>query len=126
MIGIPKKKIQRLIRPEVLESKAYSVPDSTGLIKLDAMENPCEWPAEIKQRWLEVLRRTEPNRYPDPSAHTLRQRLREVMVIPQGMELLLGNGSDELIQMVLLALARPGARALAPVPTFVMYEVITR
>ncbi|MBW8056046.1 MAG: histidinol-phosphate transaminase [Nitrospira sp.] len=124
-MGIPKK-IQRLVRPEILESKAYSVPDSTGLIKLDAMENPCDWPAEIKKRWLEVLRGTEPNRYPDPSANALRQCLREVMAIPQGMELLLGNGSDELIQMVLLALARPGARVLAPVPTFVMYEVIAR
>ncbi len=120
------QEIQRLVCPEVLKSSAYSVPDSSGLVKLDAMENPFDWPAPIKKRWLQVVLRIEPNRYPDPGARRLRQCLREVTAIPQGMELLLGNGSDELIQMILMALARPGARVLAPVPTFVMYEVIAR
>jgi len=117
-------KVERLIRPEIRQVKAYHVPDADGLIKLDAMENPYGWPEELKSPWLEVLRAVALNRYPDPGARALKRRLRASLNVPDGAELLLGNGSDELIQIVLLALARPGSIVLAPVPTFVMYEVI--
>ena len=46
------------------------------------------------------------------------------MGVPDGMELLLGNGSDELIQIVAMALARPGAVMLGVEPSFVMYRMI--
>ena len=115
--------IERLIRPEIRALKAYHVPEAHGLIKLDAMENPYAWPEELKTAWLEVLRKVEINRYPDPVAHALKEKLRAALKPPAGMELLLGNGSDELIQIILLALARPGAVVLAPPPTFVMYEM---
>ncbi len=117
-------KVERLIRPEIRASYAYTVPEATGMVKLDAMENPYPWPPEVKQAWLEVLREIDVNRYPDPDPRRLKQLLREAMGAPVGTALLLGNGSDELIQIVLLALARPDACVLAPVPTFVMYEVI--
>ncbi|MFQ5993968.1 MAG: histidinol-phosphate transaminase [Acidiferrobacterales bacterium] len=120
------EKIARLIRPEIRRSSAYVVPDSKGLIKLDAMENPYGWPGDIKAAWLEVLQDVELNRYPDPEPEALKRRLRETMSIPSEMQLLLGNGSDELIQTILIALATGGSRVLAPVPTFVMYEVIAR
>lgn len=116
--------IARLIRPEVQALKAYHVPDSSGLIKLDAMENPYAWPAALKQEWLEVLRHVPINRYPDPSAQALRAQLQQSLVVPAGMDVLLGNGSDELIQLILMGIARPGAVVLAPTPTFVMYEMI--
>ena len=117
-------KVERLIRPEIRASRAYAVPEATGMIKLDAMENPYPWPPEVKQAWLEMLREVQVNRYPDPDPRRLKELLRAEMGTPVGTELLLGNGSDELIQIVLLALARPDAFVLAPVPTFVMYEVI--
>jgi histidinol-phosphate aminotransferase len=116
--------ITRLIRPEVRALKAYHVPDSAGLIKLDAMENPYTWPEALKQEWLEVLRDVPINRYPDPSAQALRAQLKQSLAVPAGMDVLLGNGSDELIQLILLGVARPGAVVLAPLPTFVMYEMI--
>ena len=116
--------ITRLIRPEVRALKAYHVPDASGLIKLDAMENPYAWPAALKQEWLEVLRDVPINRYPDPAAQALRAQLKQSLAVPAGMEALLGNGSDELIQLILLGVARPGAVVLAPTPTFVMYEMI--
>ncbi len=118
--------IGRLVRPEVRALSAYEVPDASGLIKLDAMENPYTWPDAIKQKWLEHLRTVALNRYPDPHARKLKVRLREVLRVPESASLLLGNGSDELIQIVVMALARPGAAMLAPVPTFVMYELIAR
>jgi len=118
------EKIARWVRPEVRALERYHVPDSRGLIKLDAMENPYSWPEAIKPAWLEALRAVDLNRYPDPGARALKARLRESLAIPAGAEILLGNGSDELIQIILMALAQPGAKALAPVPTFVMYQQI--
>jgi len=116
--------ITRLIRPEIRALKAYHVPGSAGLIKLDAMENPYSWPAALKQEWLEVLRDVPINRYPDPAAQVLRTQLKRSLAVPAGMDVLLGNGSDELIQLILMGVARPGAVVLAPEPTFVMYKMI--
>jgi histidinol-phosphate aminotransferase len=116
--------IASLVRPEIRALKAYHVPDARGLVKLDAMENPYAWPEAMKDAWLSELRRAEINRYPDPAARALKGRLHEALGVPAGAELLLGNGSDELIQMILMALARPGAVVSAPTPTFVMYEMI--
>lgn len=118
------EQIARLVRAEVRALGSYHVPDARGLIKLDAMENPYPWPESLKGPWLEALRAVELNRYPDPRAEALKSSLREALALPPAAGLLLGNGSDELIQMILLALARPGAIALAPVPTFVMYRQI--
>ena len=116
--------IARLIRPEVRALKAYHVPDASGLIKLDAMENPYTWPEALRQEWLKLLRDVPINRYPDPAAQTLRAQLKVSLGVPEGMEVLLGNGSDELIQLILMGVARPGAVVLAPQPTFVMYQMI--
>ncbi|MFL6624280.1 MAG: histidinol-phosphate transaminase [Sulfurifustis sp.] len=116
--------LRRLIRPEVQALKSYHVPDARGLIKLDAMESPYPWPESLKPAWLERLRALDVNRYPDPSARQLKARLREALAVPAAADILLGNGSDELIQMIVMALARPDAVVLAPVPTFVMYEQI--
>lgn len=116
--------VNRLVRPEIRTLKAYQVPDSSGLIKLDAMENPYALPESLKDAWLKVLREVPINRYPDPSAAKLRAQLRRALDVPAGMEVLLGNGSDELIQLIAMAVARPGSVVLAPTPTFVMYEMI--
>ncbi len=105
--------VETLIRPEIQALKAYHVPDATGLIKLDAMENPYRWPEALRDDWLAALREAELNRYPDPQARDLQAALREAMAIPDEMGLLLGNGSDELIQMLALAVAAPGKQTRA-------------
>jgi histidinol-phosphate aminotransferase len=117
-------KVQQLLRPEIRALKAYHVPEAGGFIKLDAMENPYAWPEPLKQQWLRRLHDVPINRYPDPSASALRAKLKEALAVPAGMELMLGNGSDELIQLVLMGVARPDAVVVAPQPTFVMYEMI--
>jgi histidinol-phosphate aminotransferase len=116
-------RIQRLIRPEVLALQAYGVADPGDLIKLDAMENPYGWPESVKREWAELLVGIDINRYPDAGAADLRQLLHGYMGVPKTMGLMLGNGSDELIQIVLMSLAINGAKVLAPVPTFVMYAM---
>ncbi len=117
--------VARWIRPEIRVLSAYRVPDAADLIKLDAMENPYAWPPELVEEWLEVLRRVSLNRYPDAAARGLRRRLRQVFQIPADKEILLGNGSDELIQLLILAVAAPGRKVLAPEPAFSMYRMIT-
>ena len=124
MTNVTDNKIERLIRPEIRALKAYHVPPAHGLIKLDAMENPYRWPAELTAAWLETLRGVELNRYPDPAAQALRTQLRAAWRVSAESELLLGNGSDELIQIVLMACAQPGAAVVAPAPSFVMYSMI--
>lgn len=124
----PQARVERWVRPAIRSLSAYHVPPARGLIKLDAMENPYGWPPALVDQWLEVLRGAELNRYPDPSAARLTARLREVMDVPQTAGLLLGNGSDEIIQMIALCLAdataEPARVVLAPEPSFVMYRMI--
>lgn len=117
--------VQQWVRPDIMALKAYHVPPAAGLIKLDAMENPYTWPAPLIGEWLEALRAVSLNRYPDPAATRLKQQLRETFAIPTASEVLLGNGSDELIQMILMAVAGPGRVVLAPEPTFSMYKIIS-
>jgi len=112
-----------LVRPEILAMKAYHVAPAQGMVKLDAMENPHRLPPELARAMGERLAGVAINRYPDPTATELKRLLREAMGIPASLGVVLGNGSDELIQMLSLALARPGAVALAAEPSFVMYRV---
>jgi len=118
------ERVARWVRPEIRALSAYHVPNASGLIKLDAMENPYGWQPEMVNQWLEILRQAELNRYPDPAAKGLKDRLRAAMAVPEGADILLGNGSDEIIQMVLLALAGPQHTVLSVEPGFVMYHMI--
>ncbi len=113
-----------LFRKEVLALSAYKVADAQGLVKLDAMENPYSWPEAIKTEWLNCLRDSPINRYPDPEAKQLTATLKQQNQIADDCALLLGNGSDELIQLLLMALPAT-ASVLAPVPCFVMYKQIS-
>jgi len=116
--------ISTIFRKEVLAMSAYKVADATGLIKLDAMENPYSWPEDIKKNWLEALKDCPLNRYPDPEAKTLTATIKRLNQIPDQFEVLLGNGSDEIIQLLLMALPS-SACVLAPDPGFVMYKQLS-
>lgn len=114
---------ERLIRPEILALRAYHVSDAEGMVKLDAMENPYRLPAQMRSELAAVLSQAEINRYPEPTGRRLRELLRLKMQVPDGMELMLGNGSDDLIQIVSFSCAIPGATVMYPDPTFVMYRM---
>jgi histidinol-phosphate aminotransferase len=105
---------------------AYRVPDSTGLIKLDAMENPHPWPEDIEEEWLDCLRGVPLNRYPDPCARSLKRRLRSILGLSDDTGIVLGNGSDELIQIIQLGAVGRNGVIVAPTPSFVMYEMTAR
>src|SRR5437763_15316601 len=112
-----------LVRPEILALSAYAVAPAAGMVKLDAMENPYVLPPAIRRELAERLAAAELNRYPEPNSPRLRELIIGKMRVPAGMDLLLGNGSDDLIQIMAFALARPGAVMMYPSPTFVMYSM---
>lgn len=114
---------QNIIRPDVLALAAYHVPDASGLVKLDAMENPYTLTPALQQALGERLGKVALNRYPVPSYKTLKSAICTKLGVPRGFDLVLGNGSDELISIVSVACAKPGAKVLAPVPGFVMYAM---
>ncbi len=115
--------LETIIRPDVLAMSSYAVADPRGLIKLDAMENPFPLPAALAAELGRHLAEVALNRYPAPRPRALLDKLHTVMQVPQGCDLLLGNGSDELISMIATACARPGAAVLTPQPGFVMYQM---
>lgn len=118
------KKPEEIIREEVRAAASYHVPDASGMVKLDAMENPYRLPEDVRGQIGAIVAHAEVNRYPDAGASRLKARLRATFGIPGDMGLILGNGSDEIIQMLMLATARPGAVALGLEPSFVMFKLI--
>ncbi len=118
--------IENIIRPEVRALSAYHVQDADGFLKLDAMENPYQLSAELRAELGARLAEVAMNRYPVPSYTRLKAGLCARFGVPAGFDVVLGNGSDELIAMVSVACARPGAKVLAPLPGFVMYAMSAR
>ncbi|MEO8331714.1 MAG: histidinol-phosphate transaminase [Gallionella sp.] len=113
-----------LLRKEVLDLHAYHVPDSLGYIKLDAMENPYLLPQALREEVASIVANAAINRYPDPNPAALKEQICSILGLPHGMGVLLGNGSDELILLLALALNKPGATLLSVEPSFVMYRMI--
>lgn len=115
--------IENIIRPEVRALAAYHVPDASGFVKLDAMENPYTLPEELRAELAHRLSDVAMNRYPIPSYAVLKEKICTNLGVPAGFDVILGNGSDELISIVSVACAKPGAKVLAPTPGFVMYAM---
>ena len=100
---------------------AYAIQDSAGMVKLDAMENPHRLPADLQAELGRRLGALALNRYPDGRVNDLRRALADYAQMPEGFDIMLGNGSDELISLLAMACDVPGAAIVAPVPGFVMY-----
>ena len=116
-------RLSRLIRQDVQSMHAYAVQDATGLIKLDAMENPHRLPPALQAELGQRLGAVALNRYPGPRIDELRAALARQAGLPAGCALMLGNGSDELISLLAMACDVPGASILSPLPGFVMYAM---
>ena len=117
--------INNWLRNDIQDLDAYHVPQSHGMVKLDAMESPFPLPDAMIGQYLAYLADTELNRYPTPGAHELKQTLHDLMDIPEQFDILLGNGSDELIQLLALA-CETGDTILSIEPSFVMYDIIAK
>jgi histidinol-phosphate aminotransferase len=117
----PTNNALRFIRADVQAMHAYAVQHSAGMVKLDAMENPFTLSPELQAQLGVRLGAVEVNRYPGQRIDDLKIALSRYVDLPEGLGLMLGNGSDELIALLSMACAQPGAKVLAPEPGFVMY-----
>jgi histidinol-phosphate aminotransferase len=120
-------KIQNLIRKEIITLEAYRVEEESCRIKLDANENPFPFPVELRKKIASLIENLPFNRYPDPSAHELRVVLAKYLSTPESPVdsemVMVGNGSDELIQILLIVFGGNPGNVLIPVPTFAMYKI---
>ena len=114
------ERIGRWIRSDIADLSRYHVPDARGMTKLDAMENPYSWPSELQSLWLQRMAGISLNRYPDAKAGELRAALANYCGLDECNDVMLGNGSDEIIQILALSLGGAERTILAPEPTFVM------
>ncbi|MEK6545224.1 MAG: aminotransferase class I/II-fold pyridoxal phosphate-dependent enzyme [Nitrospinota bacterium] len=117
--------IENLVKKTVWEFKPYQVENIPCRIKLDAMENPYPLPESLMKKIVEGIEKIKINRYPDSSASKFKGIVSsQVGVLADNI--IVGNGSDELIQLILTAFGECGDRVLFPVPTFSMYGIIAR
>ena len=117
--------IDQWLRTDIRNINAYHVPSAKNMLKMDAMESPFGVPEELKDEFLEYISHSEVNRYPDANAKELQATLRSLMDIPKDFGVLLGNGSDELIQLLSLACSS-GDLIMSFEPSFVMYELVSK
>jgi histidinol-phosphate aminotransferase len=122
------RRIARTLRQDVTSSAGYAIQPSAGMVKLDAMENPFTLPLALKRALGERLAEVAINRYPVNKGE-VAAALAQHFEVPAGCGLMVGNGSDELIDLLSVACHHPQgpvATVLAPLPGFVMYEMSAR
>ena len=118
--------IRRYIRQDIQSIAGYAIQDATGMTKLDAMENPFRLSPGLQAELGRRLGAVAINRYPTTCVADARAAIARYAGVPEDYDILLGNGSDELITMLSMVLALPGATVMAPVPTFVFYEMAAK
>ena len=117
--------LEKFITEKALNLAAYKAEHVSAPVSLHANENPYPPSPELLNELRESLEMLELNRYPDPDGHKLKARLSERLdTAPEN--LVLGNGSDELIQLLMQVFCNPGDRIAFPDPTFSMYSIIAR
>jgi histidinol-phosphate aminotransferase len=102
--------------------KPYQTETSPCKIKLSSNENPFEMPVSLKEKILVNLAGASFGRYPDPTSTKLKKLIAQRMEIAPE-QIVLGNGSDELIQLLTIIAARQTQYVMYPTPTFPMYRV---
>lgn len=115
-------------RPNINAMSGYvpgeQPPPGTKVIKLNTNENPYPPSPEA----LKVLRELEGEllrRYPDPMAGAFREAASHVLGVPADW-VLVGNGSDDLLTMIIRACSEPGQRVVYPMPTYVLYRTLAQ
>jgi histidinol-phosphate aminotransferase len=112
-----------LIKPAVRTQTGYSLASPPARRKLNQNESPYDFPDALKREVFEQAGKGW-QRYPEFAPPDLLQGLAEYYGwIPDGV--LVGNGSNELIQAVLSVTLDSGDVVVAPSPTFSLYRLLT-
>jgi histidinol-phosphate aminotransferase len=99
-------------------------PPGAKVIKLNTNENPYP-PSPMALKVLQELGGELLRRYPDPMASAFRESASQVLGVPADW-ILVGNGSDDLLTMIIRACSDPGLRVVYPMPTYVLYRTLTQ
>jgi histidinol-phosphate aminotransferase len=114
----------RHVKPAVRALKAYTLAPRPAVVKIDQNENPYELPQALKQRVIDATLARPWGRYPDFDPRELTLALaRHSGWRADGI--LAGNGSNEMIEALLLVTVGPGVRVVIPEPTFTLYALMT-
>src|SRR5262245_33674896 len=93
-------RVKAVSRPKVRDLTAYPVANATGMINLDAMENPYGLSGEARAEIAAAVANARINRYPDGGGDEVKAALRQSLALSADVALVLGNGSDEILQML--------------------------
>ncbi len=128
IVSVPKA-IQRLIKESVLESDGYAAVKSieetadelgipvSDIIKLDQNENPYGTTLRVFDT---LATYDHLHQYPDATHRVARERISEYAGVPAD-RIMIGNGSDEIIDMLFMLTIEPGDEVIVPMPTFGVY-----
>jgi len=116
--------VLKMLKPEVLALDGYHVATPPHTIKLNQNESPWDLPDAIKEAVIERLRSATWSRYPGQVPERLHAALKQALTLPPDIDILVGNGSNELIQTLFMAVAERDSSVVIPVPTFALYRLI--
>jgi histidinol-phosphate aminotransferase len=117
--GVPR------VRPDLELSEGYHSPQVDAEVRLNTNESPFAPPDEWREELLAALEEVSFHRYPDRPATELRQAVADLHGVTAD-EVFCANGSNEVLQSVLLAFGGPGRRALLFEPTYALHSHIAR
>lgn len=112
-------------RPGLEELKSYSVEEADYAVKLDANERPANLPPAVKAEVLDRLGALDFHRYPDMGIRVLREKIAAAMNMTVD-NVLIGNGSSELLEAICYAYGGAGRSIVFPTPSFSMYAIYTK
>lgn len=112
--------IEKYIKPAVLGLQGYHLDKREHSIKLDQNENPFGFPEALKEKFWQRLRHRDWGRYPDFQMENLTAQIAAYLQLPEE-NIIAGNGSNSLIQALLMVILSPHDRIIIPEPTFTLY-----
>lgn len=115
----------QLVNKSVRRLQAYHLTPRPFQVKLNQNENPWDWPPEVKQKAADLCRSRPWNRYPDFIPDALKGALADFTGVSSD-QVIIGNGSNEILQVLLLSLLNHDTPALVCEPTFTVYEMLIR
>lgn len=114
--------VKSRVKEGIRELSPYSLPNFKCRVKLDGNESPFSLRKEVLEKVIREIKEIPINRYPDPEARMLREKISKITDFPlEGI--VLGNGSDELIEMLMTTFSGGTGKVLYPVPTFSMFRI---
>ena len=117
--------LAKLIKENVRSLKPYAVENIQSEIKLHANESPFPPSKELHELFITSLKKFQLNRYPDPDSKNLKQSIAKRLGA-NTEQLIIGNGSDEIILLLLQVFCNEGDTIIIPDPTFAMYALISQ